>query len=81
MSNDRDRNRPSMRPDRWDQLPPTPYRPQGRPPAQSQADGFASRDEAPTAPASERAKPSSTRSPATATSARRRSRSRAKAAR
>jgi hypothetical protein len=32
-----------LRPDSWDQLPPTPYRPQGRPPAQSQADGFARR--------------------------------------
>jgi hypothetical protein len=32
-----------LRPDAWDQLPPTPYRPQGRPPAQSQADGFARR--------------------------------------
>jgi hypothetical protein len=30
-------------PDQWDQAPPAPYRPQGRPPAQSQADGFASR--------------------------------------
>ena len=34
-----------MRPDSWDQMPPTPYCPQGRPPAQSQADGFASRDD------------------------------------
>jgi hypothetical protein len=35
--------RQELRPDSWDQLPPTPYRPQGRPPAQSQADGFARR--------------------------------------
>jgi len=35
--------RSELRPDSWDQMPPTPYRPQGRPPAQSQADGFASR--------------------------------------
>ena len=31
-----------MRPDTWDQLPPTPFRPQGSPRPQSQADGFAS---------------------------------------
>jgi hypothetical protein len=31
------------RPDEWDQGPPAPYRAQGRPPAQSQADGFADR--------------------------------------
>lgn len=36
--------RQPFRPDEWDQLPPTPYRPQGRPPRpESQADGFASR--------------------------------------
>ena len=33
--------RPSGRPDSWDQLPPTPFRPQGRPRPESQADGFA----------------------------------------
>jgi hypothetical protein len=32
-----------LRPDSWDQMPPSPYRPQGRPAAQSQADGFAGR--------------------------------------
>lgn len=30
-----------LRPDDWDQMPPTPFRPQGRPQPQSQADGFA----------------------------------------
>jgi hypothetical protein len=30
-----------LRPDAWDQLPPTPFPPQGRPQPQSQADGFA----------------------------------------
>ena len=47
MSYDRDRDRrpeQPFRPDQWDQVPPTPYRPQGRPRPESQADGFASRD-------------------------------------
>jgi hypothetical protein len=34
------------RPDTWDQLPPTPFRPQGRPRPQSQADGFANSERA-----------------------------------
>ena len=29
-----------LRPDDWDQMPPTPFRPQGRPRPESQADGF-----------------------------------------
>jgi len=32
-------------PDQWDQAQPAPFRPQGGPPPQSQADGFASRGE------------------------------------
>ena len=37
-------DRPSFRPDGWDQVPSTPFRPQGRPRPESQADGFAPRD-------------------------------------